>query len=222
MKKALAAATEFFNPVDPKELVRKWQATLRQEQRALDRQVREIKVEENKVKKSIKEAAKRGDLVTAKTLAKEVIHSRHAVSRLVTNKAQLMSIGNALTTQMAMVRVTATLSKSTEVMQAVTAAMRMPEMQKTMMEMSREMMKAGLIDEMMSDAVDGALDDAELDEETEEQVMVAAVLDEIAKETAAALPAARRNAAQPQQEAGEEEEEDDMAQLQARLQAVKS
>ncbi|KAL6764051.1 Snf7-domain-containing protein [Haematococcus lacustris] len=220
MKKALAAATEFFNPVDPKELVRKWQATLRQEQRALDRQVREIKVEENKVKKSIKEAAKRGDLVTAKTLAKEVIHSRHAVSRLVTNKAQLMSIGNALTTQMAMVRVTATLSKSTEVMQAVTAAMRMPEMQKTMMEMSREMMKAGLIDEMMSDAVDGALDDAELDEETEEQV--AAVLDEIAKETAAALPAARRNAAQPQQEAGEEEEEDDMAQLQARLQAVKS
>ncbi|KAJ9526089.1 hypothetical protein QJQ45_009537 [Haematococcus lacustris] len=192
MKKALAAATEFFNPVDPKELVRKWQATLRQEQRALDRQ----------------------------TLAKEVIHSRHAVSRLVTNKAQLMSIGNALTTQMAMVRVTATLSKSTEVMQAVTAAMRLPEMQKTMMEMSREMMKAGLIDEMMSDAVDGALDDAELDEETEEQV--AAVLDEIAKETAAALPAARRNAAQPQQEAGEEEEEDDMAQLQARLQAVKS
>ncbi|GFH07495.1 uncharacterized protein HaLaN_02305 [Haematococcus lacustris] len=169
MKKALAAATEFFNPVDPKELVRKWQATLRQEQRALDRQVREIKVEENKVKKSIKEAAKRGDLVTAKTLAKEVIHSRHAVSRLVTNKAQLMSIGNALTTQMAMVRVTATLSKSTEVMQAVTAAMRLPEMQKTMMEMSREMMKAGLIDEMMSDAVDGALDDAELDEETEEQ-----------------------------------------------------
>jgi hypothetical protein len=33
-------------------------------------------------------------------LAKEVLHSRKAISRLYVNKAQMMSIGNALTEQL--------------------------------------------------------------------------------------------------------------------------
>lgn len=40
----------------------------------------------------------------------------------------------------------------------------------TMMEMSREMMRAGIIDEMMADAVDGAVDTEDMEEETEEEV----------------------------------------------------
>jgi Snf7 len=40
----------------------------------------------------------------------------------------------------------------------------------TMMEMSREMMKAGIIDEMMSDAIDGAVDSEDMEAETEEEV----------------------------------------------------
>jgi len=38
------------------------------------------------------------------------------------------------------------------------------------MEMSREMMKAGVIDEMMSDAIDGAIDDEEMEDETDAEV----------------------------------------------------
>jgi charged multivesicular body protein 3 len=40
----------------------------------------------------------------------------------------------------------------------------------TMMEMSREMMKAGIIDEMMSDAIDGAVDSEDMETETDEEV----------------------------------------------------
>lgn len=52
-----------------------------------------------------------------------------------------------------------------------------------------EMMKAGLIDEMMNDALDSALDTEDMEEETEEQIEQ--VLAEIAGETAAALPNAK-------------------------------
>ncbi|KXZ56318.1 hypothetical protein GPECTOR_1g280 [Gonium pectorale] len=122
---------------DPKELVRKWQATLRAEQRGLDRQVREIQFEEKKVQKAIKEAAKRGDMGAAKHLAKEIIQSRKAVSRLYTNKAHMQSLSTALTEQLAMLRVAGTLSKSTEVMKEVNVIIKAPELQKTMMDMSK-------------------------------------------------------------------------------------
>lgn len=51
------------------------------------------------------------------------------------------------------------------------------------------MMKAGLIDEMMGDAMDSALDTEDMEEETEAQVE--AILAEVAGETLASLPAAR-------------------------------
>ena len=52
----------------------------------------EIQREEGKVKKSIKDAAKRGDTSTCKMLAKEVVRSRKAVNRMHTSKAQMNSV----------------------------------------------------------------------------------------------------------------------------------
>lgn len=51
------------------------------------------------------------------------------------------------------------------------------------------MMKAGLIEEMMSDAIDSAIGGEDEEEETEEEVQK--VLDEIALATASALPSAQ-------------------------------
>lgn len=44
------------------------------------------------------------------------------------------------------------------------------KLNQTMMEMSREMMKAGLIDEMMSDAIDDAVDGGDVEQETDAEV----------------------------------------------------
>ena len=43
----------FRKPVDPKDLVRKWQADLRTEQRALDRQIRDLTREEKNAQKQV-------------------------------------------------------------------------------------------------------------------------------------------------------------------------
>lgn len=217
----MSRLTTLFKKEDPKELVRKWQATLRTDARQIDRQIRDVQYEEKKVQRSIKEAAKRGDMTTCKTLAKEIIHSRKAISRMYTNKAHMSSLSSSLTEQLAMIRVAGTLQKSNDVMKIVNDAIKLPEMQKTMMEMSREMSRAGLIDEMMNDALDSALDNEDLEEETDAEVE--RVLMEVAGETLAQLPAAKQRpvAAPPQPEA-EEENEEDLQQLQARLDAVRS
>lgn len=57
------------------------------------------------------------------------------------------------------------------------------------------MQRAGLIEEMMTDAIDGALGDEELDTATEDEVDK--ILMEVAGETLAALPAAAAKKTQP-------------------------
>jgi hypothetical protein len=53
---------------DPVELAKEWKTRMRQEQRGVDREIRAIEREENRVKLEIKAAAKRGDKDSGMTL----------------------------------------------------------------------------------------------------------------------------------------------------------
>ncbi|KAK5795110.1 hypothetical protein PVK06_036367 [Gossypium arboreum] len=175
---------------NPQQLLRDWQRKLRQECRNIERQIRDIQREEKGVQKAIREAAKRNDMGSAKALAKEILMSRKAVNRLYENKAQLNSISMHLGESVAIARTVGHLSKSAEVMKLVNNLMKAPQMAATMQEFSKEMIKAGVIEEMVNDALDSALDSEDIEEETEEEVDK--VLSEIAGETAAQLPEAVR------------------------------
>ena len=128
-------------PADPKELVNEWCKQLRKEGYSLDRQIRQIQRSEQAAVKSIKDAAKKGDSASAKILAKEVVHSRKAVSKIYTAKANLKSVEMQMKGQAAQVRVAGSLSKSADTMKAMQQLVKVPEIQKTMQEMSKEMMK---------------------------------------------------------------------------------
>lgn len=213
----------FVKPPDPKELVRKWQSDIRREQRQIDKAIRDNDRLEKTAQKQIKEAAKRSDMTTAKLLAKELVHTRKATTRLYTNKAHMMNMSAQLTEQLGIAKVAGTLNKSTVVMKEVNNLMRVPELSATMQQMSKEMMKAGMIDEMMGDAIDDALDSEDMEEETDQEVEK--VLAELAGETAEQMTAApRTRLAQAQHvQPAEEAEVDDseVDQLQARLDAVR-
>ncbi|KAL4452152.1 hypothetical protein ABPG75_007814 [Micractinium tetrahymenae] len=213
-----ALLSMFKKQEDPKELVRKWQRQIRTEIRGVERQMMDVQREQKKAEKLIKEAAKRNDMVSCKILAKEVVNMRRTVGKLAMNKATFLSLSNQMTEQLAMTRVAGALTKSGEVMKLVNSLMRVPQLSRTMAEMSREMAKAGIIDEMMSDAMDSVMDGEDLEEETEEQVDK--ILLEVAGETLAQMAAAprqQRQAVQQQQQPAEAEGED----LQARLAAVR-
>ncbi|KAJ4834645.1 hypothetical protein Tsubulata_020213 [Turnera subulata] len=236
---------------NPQQLLRDWQRKLRQECRNIERQIRgntdqmivfwwlingvvvvlDVQREEKNVQKAIKEAAKRNDMGSAKALAKELVMSRKAVNRLYENKAQLNSISMHLGESVAIARTVGHLSKSAEVMKLVNNLMKAPEVAATMMEFSKEMTKAGVIEEMVTDAVDTALDSEDMEEEIEEEVDK--VLSEIAGETAAQLPEAvrREKARVPAQRASTSREEaiaegvddeQELEELRARLAKVRS
>uniref|UniRef100_A0A0C9S7K5 TSA: Wollemia nobilis Ref_Wollemi_Transcript_8253_1432 transcribed RNA sequence n=1 Tax=Wollemia nobilis TaxID=56998 RepID=A0A0C9S7K5_9CONI len=214
----------------PQQQLREWQRRLKQESRNVDRQVRDIQREEKNVQKAIKEAAKRNDMTSAKALAKEIIRSRRAVQRLYENRAQLNSISMHLGEIVATARAVGHLSKSTEVMKLVNGLMKAPEVSATMQEFTKEMTKAGVIEEMMNDSVDSALDSEDIEEETEEEIDK--VLTEIAGETAAQLPATARREkmkqpvheekTQEEQAVAEGADEQELEEIRARLANVRS
>eukprot|EP00794_Sanderia_malayensis_P005425 gene5425-6104_t len=154
---------------DPKEQVREMTSAVRKEGRKLDRQIRSIKMEEAKVEKSLKDAAKKGQKDICKILAKEIIHSRKAVNKLYSSKAQLSSVEMGMKNQLATLRVSGSLQKSTEVMKYMQALVKVPEIQASMRELSMEMMKAGIMEEMIEDTFEG-LEDDDIEEAAQEEV----------------------------------------------------
>lgn len=82
------------------ERVKAVQSQLRSEQRALDREMRQIDGATSKAKGQLKMLAKKGDVKSARILAREVVRSEKQKNRLALSKARLNSIGMQLQHQL--------------------------------------------------------------------------------------------------------------------------
>jgi len=201
----------FGKKVTPEEHVKKWKRELKKEERNLDHNIRSIEMEEQKIKRSIKELAKKGDkqnLDSAKHLAKELIRSRKAKENIYKSKAQLNSVSMQLTQNLSMMKIAGIMQKSTQIMTMMNNLIRLPQLNKIMMTMAREMEKAGLIEEMMDDAMP---DDDGIEEAADEEV------DKVMEELTMGLKTAPvANSSLPSKK---QDKEDD---LEARLGALKA
>ncbi|PFH52771.1 hypothetical protein AMATHDRAFT_56204 [Amanita thiersii Skay4041] len=165
----MQSINRFLYGPTPEERVRAWQAKLRSESRQLDREMRQLDIVTAKARQSVKQLATKGDVKSARILAKEVVRSNKQKDRLSVSKARLGSINTQLTQQLAMTKITGSLQKSTEIMKLSNALIKLPQISRTMREMSMEMTKAGIMGEMLEDTLE-LDDDEELEEEADVEV----------------------------------------------------
>ncbi|KAF8621684.1 hypothetical protein AX15_007697 [Amanita polypyramis BW_CC] len=165
----MQSINRFLYGPTPEERVRAWQAKLRAESRQLDREMRQLDMATTKARQSVKQLAGKGDVKSARILAKEVVRSNKQKDRLSVSKARLGSISVQLSHQLAMVKVTGSLQKSTEIMRVSNALIRLPQLSQTMRQMSMEMTKAGVLEEMLEDTLEME-EDEELEAEADEEV----------------------------------------------------
>ena len=216
----------FGKTPDPKEQVNDWCKKLRKESNQIERQINGIRREEAKVTKSLKDAAKKGDKDVCMVLAKEVIHSRKTVNKLYCAKANISSVQMQMKGQLATIKVAGSLQKSAEVMKTMQQLVRLPEIQKTMMDMSREMMKAGIIEEMLEDTMETVTESDEMEEEAQEEVDK--ILFELTTGKLGAAPSVVKETlptpapASSEKDKEEESEDDDMEEMKTRLEALRS
>ena len=210
--------------------MRKCNSLIRSNTRKLDRDMNQLKVLDQKTRQYILAASKRGQrnpsqakqaAQETRTFAKELIRIRKQSSRLATSKAQLQSVQMQVNEAFSVRKIEGSIKASTGIMKDVNTLVRLPELTGTMRELSQELMKAGIIEEMVGDSLpDDELLEGE-DEEAESEVDK--VLGEILQ---GKLPKAKVDE-KPIEEPGvpEEDLEDQEAtleQMRGRLEALKS
>ncbi|UNI19850.1 Vacuolar protein-sorting-associated protein 24 [Purpureocillium takamizusanense] len=223
-----------FSKPDPQAQVRKCNALLRSNIRKLDRDISTVKQVEIKTKNLIVQADRRAQRdptrqkqaqKEVRDFARELVRARRTSARLVTSKAQLNSVQMQVNEAFAVRKIEGSIKASVGIMKDVNTLIRLPELSGTMRELSVELMKAGIIEEMVEDALPEDPDMFMEDDEAEGEVDK--VLGEILKDRKEpALPAAPLpEPQQPVQEEEEEEEEDAevmMDQMRNRLDALRS
>jgi len=127
----------------------------------------------------------------------------------------------------AVLRVAGSLQKSTEVMKAMQSLVKIPEIQASMRELSKEMMKAGIIEEMLEDTFESMDDQEEMEEAAEMEIdkilfeITAGALGKAPSKVTDALPEPEPPGAMAASE-DEEEEEEALEAMQSRLATLRS
>lgn len=186
----------------------------------MDRQINSMGQAETKTKQQIRALAKKGDTQNCKFLAKEMIRARKSRNRMESSKATLNSVSMQLNEQMATIKITGTLKKSTVLMKEVNSLVKLPELTATMAKLQMEMTKAGIMDEMVSDVLD--MDELEDDELEEADAEVNKILQEITGEQFQGVSQVpTHNLPETSQNADEEEEEANLEAMRTRLAALR-
>ncbi|KAF1821609.1 Snf7-domain-containing protein [Dissoconium aciculare CBS 342.82] len=224
----------FFYGPTPEEQKRKCSALLRANTRKLDRDIMNLKTLESQTRTRIIQASKRAQrnpsqakqaAQETRIFAKEMVRMRKQTQRLTTSKATLASVGMQVNEAFAMRKIEGSIRTSVGIMKDVNTLVRLPELTGTMRELSQELVKAGIIEEMVSDSMPNQdeLEDEEEEAEAEVDKILGEILTEKVSAPGAQLPAGP-SAPIDSQEAEEEDldSEEMLAQMRGRLQALKS
>ncbi|KAI1376016.1 hypothetical protein F4677DRAFT_420030 [Hypoxylon crocopeplum] len=228
----------FVKP-DPNAQMRKCNSLIRSNIRKLDRDITQTRQAEIKAKNLIIQADRRGQRNPqqarqaqreVREFAGELIRTRRTIARLTTSKAQLSSVQMQVNEAFAVRKIEGSIRASVGVMKDVNSLIKLPQLAATMRDLSSELMRAGIIEEMVGESL--PVDDVLEDEEEEAEGEVDKVLGEILKgrmEKAGPTPSGPLPAQQQQEQqqpvVADEEEEDQeamMDQMRNRLEALRS
>ncbi|KAK1145288.1 Vacuolar protein-sorting-associated protein 24 [Aspergillus melleus] len=222
----------FFGP-DPQTQMRKCNQIIRANTRQLDRDIMQLKTLETKTRQYIVNASRRGQRNPSqakqaqnesKTFARELVRIRKQSARLTTSRAQLQSVQMQVNEAFSMRKIQGSLKKSTGIMKDVNTLVRLPELSATMHQLSTELVRAGIIEEIVDDAIpSNELLEDEIEDEADAEVDK--VLQEILHGKLSQVEDIKPEKPIEEAPAVEEQFEDQeaaLAQMRGRLEALKS
>ncbi|SCU94961.1 LADA_0G12552g1_1 [Lachancea dasiensis] len=154
---------------DPKEQQRKIRQLVRKNGRSLDKSLRELSALQAKTQGLIRRASKQNDTRTVRIYAKELYQINKQYQRIYVSKAQLQSVGMKIEEAFRMQSLQENMASSAVLMREVNSLVKLPYLQHTMMELEKELVKSGMISEMIDDTMELA-EDEEMEEEVDQEV----------------------------------------------------
>ena len=212
--------------------MRKCNQLIRANTRQLDRDISQLKTLDSKTRQFIVNSSRRAERnpsqaklasLETKTFARELVRIRKQSARLNTSRAQLQSVQMQVNEAFSVRKIQGSLKKSTGIMKDVNTLVRLPELSGTMHQLSAELVRAGIIEEM----VDDAITDPQMleDEEDEADAEVDKILHEVLQGKLSQVQGVKPEQPLEEEPAAEEPFEDQEAtleQMRGRLEALKS
>ena len=160
------------NPPDnsPAGVLRREKKNLRREQRQLEREAHNLEREVQRHITNAKREVKRGNEDGARTMAREIAHSRVHILKLRRGSAQLGIVGSELSAQAAIARTGAAIAVSAQLMSALNQLYSLERTKALVTEFARQLDLSKTVQESMQDALD-SLEPVVEPEAPEEQLM---------------------------------------------------
>lgn len=161
----------------PEEMLKQNQRALNRAMRDLDRERAKLEQQEKKVIADIKKMAKLGQMDAVKIMAKDLVRTRRYVKKFIMMRANIQAVSlkvQTLRSNNAMAQAMKGVSKA---MANMNKQLKLPQIQKIMMEFEKQSEIMDMKEEMMNDAIDDVIGDEEDDEESEQ--IVQQVFDEL-------------------------------------------
>lgn len=167
----------FGHKKTPEEMLRQNQRALNKAMRDLDRERQKMEQQEKKTIADIKKMAKQGQMDAVKIMAKDLVRTRRYVKKFIALRANIQAVSLKVQTLKANNTMAQAMKGVTKAMATMNKQLKLPQIQKIMMEFEKQSEMMDMKEEMMSDAIDDALGDE--DDEEESDAVVAQVLDEL-------------------------------------------
>lgn len=145
----------------PKELARENKRIVDRAVRQIDRERVKLEGNERKILEEIKKLAKKNQHAPAKVLSKDLIRTRNQVTQYHIMASQLKAISMKLSTAEINASMVDALKGVNNVMEKVNAQMDIHSIQECLREFAKNSEKMEMQQEMMSDAIDSGMDNAE-------------------------------------------------------------
>ncbi|WWC59893.1 uncharacterized protein I303_102455 [Kwoniella dejecticola CBS 10117] len=188
----------------PAERLRQHQRSLQKAQRELDREKGKLEAQEKKTMADIKRNAKSGNMNACKILAKDLVRTRRYIQKFTQMRVQLQAVSLRMQTLRSNEQMATAMKGATRAMGQMNRSLNLPQIQKIMNDFEKESSTMDMKEEMMSDAVDDAMEDEDEGEgeEVESDKILKEVLDEIGmnmNESLASAPTANPHINEPLQ-----------------------
>uniref|UniRef100_A0A673I6M7 Charged multivesicular body protein 2a-like n=2 Tax=Cyprinidae TaxID=7953 RepID=A0A673I6M7_9TELE len=161
----------------PEEMLRQNQRALNRAMRDLDRERQRLEQQEKKIIADIKKMAKQGQMDAVKIMAKDLVRTRRYVKKFIMMRANIQAVSLKIQTLKSNNSMAQAMKGVTKAMATMNRQLKLPQIQKIMMEFERQSEIMDMKEEMMNDAIDDAMGDE--DDEEESDAVVSQVLDEL-------------------------------------------
>ncbi|EEC45141.1 predicted protein, partial [Phaeodactylum tricornutum CCAP 1055/1] len=170
-----------------KEVLRENKRMINRAVRELDREKAGLEREEKRLTIEIKKAAKENQMQSVKIMAKDLVRTRQYITKFIEMRSHLQGCALKLQTVKSHQAMAEAMQNTAKAMGKMNKAVNVPTITKMMAEFEKENARTDMMQEVMGDAIDDALEGEGTEEE--EDRIVGQVLDEIGITFGEELPA---------------------------------